>query len=75
MLHEKCNMNDILYCRSYWVTEMQWTWDDLFVVVMTKQGSLGMLSRLGEPLLLRTYGELDMGPREFLPIHPLISVK
>ncbi len=57
------------------MTEMQWTWDDLFVVVMTKQGSLGMLSRLGEPLLLRTYGELDMGPREFLPIHPLISVK
>ena len=57
------------------MTEMQWTWVDLFVVVMTKQGSLGMLSRLGEPLLLRTYGELDMGPREFLPIHPLISVK
>ncbi|XP_013396199.1 protein JBTS17 isoform X2 [Lingula anatina] len=61
--------------RSYWISDLKWTSDDLFVVCMTKQGFLCVLSRLGEPVHLQTSGcSVEMGPAQFLPLHPLISI-
>lgn len=65
-----------MFCRSYWVCEVQWTSDDLFVACMLEQGTLCIVTRLGEPLLLSTFGcSIQMGPKLFLPLHPLIMVK
>ena len=61
--------------RSFWVADMCWTHDDLFLACVLKLGSMCMLTRLGEPLLMQTYGcSVEMGPRPFLPLHPLVAV-
>ena len=53
---------------------MQWTWDDLFLVVITKQGSLGVLSRLGEPLVPQAVrGTTDGSPGVPAPASAHIS--
>lgn len=62
--------------RYYWISDMQWTYNDLFVACVLKQGTMCVLTRLGEPALLQTIGcNLDMGPKPFLPLHPLITVR
>ena len=55
---------------------MAWTFDDLFVACVLRQGSFCMLTRLGEPLVIETYGcSVEMGPKPFLPLHPLVYVR
>ena len=62
--------------RAHWVVDMEWTWDDLFLVCITGQGSVCLLTRLGEPALIQTHGRrVEMGPKCFLPLHPLIIVE
>ena len=61
--------------RSYWISDISWTCDDLFVVCITKRGSVAILSRLGEPLVIQSEGcSVEHGPQYFLPFHPLITV-
>ena len=63
-------------CRWFWVSDMAWTFDDLFVACVLRQGSFCMLTRLGEPLVIETYGcSVEMGPKPFLPLHPLVYVR
>ena len=63
-------------CRSYWIADLKWTFDDLFVACIMKQGTVCILSRLGEPILLQTFGcSIEMGPKYYLPLHPLIRVQ
>lgn len=55
----------------YWVADMSWTWDDLFLCCILESGAVCMLTRLGQPLLLCTEGNsLEMGPAYYLPLHP-----
>ncbi|XP_068106773.1 ciliogenesis and planar polarity effector 1 isoform X4 [Hyperolius riggenbachi] len=64
------------YLRSYWVGDMAWTADSLFLVCMLKRGSLLLLTRLGELLTLTTSGcSVEFGPAEFIPLHPLITYR
>ncbi|KAL8600713.1 hypothetical protein ACOMHN_057303 [Nucella lapillus] len=62
--------------KTYWVKDVAWLCDSLFVACLLSNGSAALLSRLGEPLAIATYGcSMDMGPAYFLPLHPLISVQ
>lgn len=62
--------------KSYWITDVSWTYDDLYVICINGQGMAGLLTRLGEPLLTTTIGfSPEMGPRFFLPLHPLMTVQ
>jgi hypothetical protein len=66
---------DAAEVRSYWITKLTWAHDDLYVVCINGQGLVGMLTRLGEPVLLYTQGlSPEMGPRFFLPLHPLMNL-
>ncbi|XP_032069124.1 ciliogenesis and planar polarity effector 1 isoform X3 [Thamnophis elegans] len=60
--------------RSYWISDMSWTPDTLFLVCMLKRGSLIIMTCLGELMTLVTYGcSVEFGPAEFIPLHPLIT--
>ncbi|XP_070599532.1 ciliogenesis and planar polarity effector 1 [Erythrolamprus reginae] len=60
--------------RSYWISDMSWTPDSLFLVCMLKRGSLIIMTCLGELMTLVTYGcSVEFGPAEFIPLHPLIT--
>ena len=62
--------------RSYWVVDMAWTHNDLLLAVIDAQGCVGLVPRLGEPLLIQTRGcGIDIGPMFFLPLLPLISIQ
>ncbi|KAM9331016.1 ciliogenesis and planar polarity effector 1 [Gastrophryne carolinensis] len=64
------------YLRSYWVGDMSWTADGLFLACMLKRGSFLLLTRLGELLTLTTFGcSVEFGPAEFIPLHPLITYR
>ncbi|CAH2296477.1 JBTS17 isoform X3 [Pelobates cultripes] len=64
------------FLRSYWVGDMSWTADNLFLACMLKRGSLLLLTRLGELLTLTTFGcSVEFGPAEFIPLHPLITYR
>ena len=65
------------YCyRTYWITSLAWSGDGLFLAAMTRRGCLVVLPRFGHPLKLITTGcNVDMGPTQFLPLHPLITVQ
>ncbi|XP_018418827.1 PREDICTED: uncharacterized protein C5orf42-like, partial [Nanorana parkeri] len=64
------------YLRSYWVANMSWTSDSLFLACVLKRGSLLLLTRLGELLTLTTSGcSVEFGPAEFIPLHPLITYR
>jgi len=53
---------------------MAWTCDDLFLACITGRGSLLVLSKLGEPLLIATQGMgNEFGPSFFIPLLPLIE--
>lgn len=61
--------------RTYWIVDMSWTADGLFLAAMTKRGCLLVLPRFGPPLRLVSSGcSMDMGPLMHLPLHPLITI-
>ncbi|KAK3763619.1 hypothetical protein RRG08_057041 [Elysia crispata] len=73
-----CGIKDPIKKRGkqYWVTDMVWTYDNLFLGLMLRNGSLGLITRLGEPLVLLSKGcSLELGPAYFLPFTPAISVQ
>ncbi|XP_078240608.1 ciliogenesis and planar polarity effector 1 isoform X7 [Pogona vitticeps] len=62
--------------RSYWIADMTWTTDSLFLACMLKRGSLILMTCLGELLTLVTFGcSVEFGPAEFIPLHPLIMYR
>ncbi|XP_026721713.1 ciliogenesis and planar polarity effector 1 isoform X1 [Athene cunicularia] len=64
------------FIRSYWVGDMSWTPDSLFLACMLKRGSLILLTCMGELLTLITTGcSVEFGPAEFIPFHPLITYR
>uniref|UniRef100_A0A8C4TY82 Ciliogenesis and planar polarity effector 1 n=1 Tax=Falco tinnunculus TaxID=100819 RepID=A0A8C4TY82_FALTI len=64
------------FIRSYWVGDMSWTPDSLFLACMLKRGSLILLTCTGELLTLITSGcSVEFGPAEFIPFHPLITYR
>ncbi|XP_071587086.1 ciliogenesis and planar polarity effector 1 isoform X2 [Heliangelus exortis] len=64
------------FIRSYWVVDMSWTPDSLFLACMLKRGSLILLTCMGEMLTLITSGcSVEFGPAEFIPLHPLITYR
>ncbi|NXV40160.1 CPLN1 protein, partial [Uria aalge] len=64
------------FIRSYWVGDMSWTPDSLFLACMLKRGSLILLTCTGELLTLVTSGcSVEFGPAEFIPFHPLITYR
>ncbi|NXN99538.1 CPLN1 protein, partial [Rhinopomastus cyanomelas] len=64
------------FARSYWVGDMSWTPDSLFLACMLKRGSLILLTSMGELLTMVTSGcSVEFGPAEFIPFHPLITYR
>nr|XP_009678942.1 PREDICTED: uncharacterized protein C5orf42 homolog isoform X1 [Struthio camelus australis] len=64
------------FIRSYWVGDMSWTPDSLFLACMLKRGSLILLTCMGELLTLITSGcSVEFGPAQFIPLHPLITCR
>ncbi|XP_050768477.1 ciliogenesis and planar polarity effector 1 [Gymnogyps californianus] len=64
------------FIRSYWVGDMSWTPDSLFLACMLKRGSLILLTCMGELLTMITSGcSVEFGPAEFIPFHPLITYR
>ncbi|KAM8743852.1 ciliogenesis and planar polarity effector 1 isoform 3-T4 [Acanthopagrus schlegelii] len=64
------------YIRSYWVGSMSWSPGGLFLACVLKRGSLLMVSRLGGLLSLTSSGcNVDFGPAQFLPLHPLVTYR
>ncbi|KAM4875930.1 ciliogenesis and planar polarity effector 1 [Thomomys bottae] len=62
--------------RSYWVGDISWTHNSLFLACVLKRGSLVVLTCLGELLTLVTFGcSIELGPAEFIPLHPLITYR
>ncbi|KAM6156503.1 ciliogenesis and planar polarity effector 1 [Erethizon dorsatum] len=62
--------------RSYWVGDISWTHDNLFLACVLKRGSLVLLTCQGELLTLITFGcSIEFGPAEFIPLHPLITYR
>ncbi|KAM9694366.1 ciliogenesis and planar polarity effector 1 [Trichechus inunguis] len=62
--------------RSYWVGDVSWTHDNLFLTCVLKRGSLVLLTCQGELLTLITLGcAIEFGPAEFIPLHPLITYR
>ncbi|XP_023380594.1 protein JBTS17 [Pteropus vampyrus] len=62
--------------RSYWVGDISWTHDSLFLACVLKRGSLVLLTCQGELLTLITFGcSVEFGPAEFIPLHPLITYR
>nr|XP_028705223.1 ciliogenesis and planar polarity effector 1 isoform X10 [Macaca mulatta] len=62
--------------RSYWVGDISWTHDSLFLACILKRGSLVLLTCQGELLTLITFGcSIEFGPAEFIPLHPLITYR
>ncbi|XP_010603787.1 ciliogenesis and planar polarity effector 1 isoform X2 [Fukomys damarensis] len=62
--------------RSYWVGDISWTHDNLFLACVLKRGSLVLLTCQGELLTLNTFGcSIEFGPAEFIPLHPLITYR
>ncbi|XP_071480022.1 ciliogenesis and planar polarity effector 1-like, partial [Diadema antillarum] len=61
--------------KTYWVSDLSWTHDSLFVVCITKRGSVAILPRLGEPILLQIEGcSVEHPPAHFLPLLSLVTV-
>ncbi|XP_029639943.1 ciliogenesis and planar polarity effector 1-like [Octopus sinensis] len=70
------NESSSTHFSYYWIASMKWTYNNLFVVCILNSGSVCILPRLGEPVLLKTNGlSQEMGPAFFLPIHPVIIVR
>ena len=66
----------LMVLRSYWVGSVSWSPTGLFLACVLKRGSLLMLARLGGLLSLSTSGcNVDFGPANFLPLHPLVTYR
>ncbi|XP_063278915.1 ciliogenesis and planar polarity effector 1 isoform X2 [Prinia subflava] len=64
------------FIRSYWVGDMSWTPDSIFLACMLKRGCLVLLTCMGEVLTLITSGcSVEFGPAQFIPFHPLITYR
>ncbi|XP_061873275.1 ciliogenesis and planar polarity effector 1 isoform X6 [Colius striatus] len=64
------------FIRSYWVGDMSWTPDSLFLACILKRGYLILLTSMGELMTLVTSGcSVEFGPAEFIPFHPLITYR
>ncbi len=62
--------------RNYWIQELNWLFNDLYLIGISKHGALFLISRLGQPLLIHAFGkEINMGPALYLSIHPLIIIR
>ncbi|GFO20998.1 protein jbts17 [Plakobranchus ocellatus] len=49
--------------KQYWITDMVWTYDNLFLGLMLRNGSVALVTRLGEPLVLTSKGcSIELGP-------------
>ncbi|XP_048256398.1 uncharacterized protein LOC124134597 [Haliotis rufescens] len=67
---------DRKFGSCYWVSSMSWTCDNLFLACILRNGSICLVSRLGEPISIQTSGcSIDLGPSRFIPIHPVIRVQ
>lgn len=72
----KNHMIPTKFIRSYWVSDMSWTPDSLFLACILKRGALVLLTRMGDLLSLVTSGcSVEFGPAEFIPLHPLITYR
>lgn len=64
-----------IHASYYWIADMAWTYDDLFLACILRSGSVCIMPRLGAPILLQTSGHsTEMGPSYFLPLHPVIII-
>jgi hypothetical protein len=62
--------------RHYWIHDLNWMHNDLYLAGITKHGAVFLVSRLGHPLLVHAVGkEINMGPALYLTIHPLIIIR
>ncbi|XP_030852384.1 ciliogenesis and planar polarity effector 1-like [Strongylocentrotus purpuratus] len=63
------------HVKTYWISDMTWTHNDLFLVCINKRGALAILPRLSEPILLQSEGcSVEHPPAYFLPVLNLITV-
>ncbi|KAL4235812.1 hypothetical protein ACF0H5_004202 [Mactra antiquata] len=61
--------------RQYWVADLAWTSDNLFLACILKNGSVCLVPRLGDPVAIQTNGcSVNMGPAYYLPLHPAVFV-
>ncbi|CAM1306898.1 Uncharacterised protein g4484 [Pycnogonum litorale] len=61
--------------RHFWIRSLAWTADDMYVVAMNGQGSVCVLTRLGQLLTISTQGcSFEKRANLFLNLHPLIIV-
>lgn len=62
--------------RHYWIQDLNWMFNDLYLAGITKHGAIFLVSRLGQPLLIHAIGkEINMGPALYLTLHPLIIIR
>ncbi|XP_063037388.1 ciliogenesis and planar polarity effector 1 isoform X2 [Melospiza melodia melodia] len=72
----KSSVTSSRFIRSYWVGDMSWTPDSLFLACMLKRGCLVLLTCMGELLTLIASGcSVEFGPGQFIPFHPLITYR
>ncbi|XP_053858447.1 ciliogenesis and planar polarity effector 1 [Vidua macroura] len=72
----KSSMTPSRFIRSYWVGDMSWTPDSLFLACVLKRGCLVLLTCMGELLTLIASGcSVEFGPAQFIPFHPLITYR
>ncbi|GAB6029043.1 hypothetical protein CHUAL_004829 [Chamberlinius hualienensis] len=59
-----------------WICDMSWFYNDLYLVLINRLGSICLMSKLGEALTIATHGcSMDLPPARFLNIHPLVTVR
>lgn len=62
--------------RHYWAASLCWLPGDALLAVVTKQGSLAVLSVLGEPVPLQVAGAAPaIHPARYLLLHPLLTLR
>jgi len=55
---------------------MEWSYDDLLLIVLTKIGCLAVLSRLGEPIFISTKGHgVNFTASRFLALLPKVVLR
>jgi hypothetical protein len=63
-------------CRHYWIQDMNWMYNDLYLALVTKHGAVFIVPRLGNPVLIKASGsDVNIGPALYITIHPLIVIK
>jgi hypothetical protein len=56
--------------------DLNWMYNDLYLVGITKHGALFVITRLGNPILIHATGtEMSIGPALYITLHPLIVIK